>query len=131
MLSYYVFNHGSTLSDYLSMMEFLALEDVEKGFVAFEHKVGACLVGFTLQEDFTVKINEWLPRPRFRCVTADNSLDKGLDQDLKLTDAMFFTLASCDLIQTKNMADDRRSCAKLLGLGLDDDEAVVMGKRII
>lgn len=75
-------------------------------------------------EDSTLDVPKFLPR--YTCVLGEVGIDNdNLDQSLKLTEAMFMSMLSCDLIQTKNLAGERGGLAKRIGIALENDNVMV------
>jgi hypothetical protein len=125
MFRYYYFAYKATLSDYLTLAEFLASKDVDKGFVVYDRRTGSACLGFLLHEDCTLDPQRLLPQ--YMCISGDNGIDNDeLDQAFRLDDAMFMSMLSCDIVQTKNLATERRAIAARMGVQLDDDKIRVV-----
>ena len=104
------FAYKATLSDYLTLAEFLASKDIDKGFVVYDHRTCAACLGLLLQEDSNLNPQELLPQ--YMCLSGDTGIDNDdLDQPFKLDDTMFMSMLSCDIVQTKNLAAERRARA--------------------
>jgi hypothetical protein len=125
MFKYYYFAYKATLSDYLTLAEFLASKDVDKGFVVYDYRTGSACLGLVLHEDCKLDYRQLLPQ--YMCISGDAGIDNDeLDQPFRLDDAMFMSMLSCDLVQTKNLAAERRAIADRMGVQLDDDRVRVV-----
>ena len=123
MFKYYFLAYKATLSDYLTLADFLASKDIDKGFVAYNTH-SACL-GFLLHENSNLNPEEMLPQ--YMCLSGDTGIDNdNLDQPFGLDDAIFMSMLSCELVQTKKMAGERSAIAERLGVKLDDDRVRVL-----
>ena len=125
MFKYFYFAYKATLSDYLTLADFLASKDVDKGFVVFDHRTCSACLGLLLHEDCKLDYQRLLPQ--YMCISGDTGIDNDdLDQAFRLDDAMFMSMLSCDIVQTKNLADERRAIAERMGVKLDDDRVRVV-----
>lgn len=117
MFTYYVFAYGATLSDYLTMADYLAKREIEKGFVVFDRVSGVATLGLKLHDDGD--LHPPVELSQYTCHLGAGDIDAdSLDQPFELQDALFMSLLRCDLIQTKNLAAERAEYAKRLGIQL-------------
>jgi hypothetical protein len=124
MFKYYFFALKATLSNYLTLSDFLSKKDVEKGFVICDHGAGMASLGLQLYKDSTLSPSILLSQ--YACILGDMGIDNDdLDQPFELHDGLFMSMMSCDLIQTKNLAIERRTIADQLGILLKHDKARV------
>ena len=125
MFKYYFFALNATLSDYLTLMDFLAKRDVEKGYVCFDHGTGMACLGIQMYEDSDLEPREILAQ--YACIVGDGGFDSNdeLDQPFQIDNGLFLSMLSCDLIQTKNLAVERGTIAKRNGIQLQSDKIVV------
>ena len=119
MFKYYFYAFGATLSDYLTMIDFLSKGDVEKGFVVYTHRTGLACLGLSLHDDTDIEPPLLLPQYTY---TTGDVVEDELDQPFQIRDALFMSMMGADLIQTKNLAVERKTFAERLGLQLEDKD---------
>ena len=117
MFKYYIFAYNATLSDYLTMGDYLAKGDIAKGFVIYDHVSGLATLGLKLHEDSD--LHPPVELSQYICRLGTGGVDgEDLDQVFQLEDGLFMAMMRCDLVQTKNLAAERAEYAKRLGIQL-------------
>jgi hypothetical protein len=64
--------------------------------------------------------------PQYAFMFGEGGIDNDdLDQPFEIQDGLFMSMVSCDLVQTKNLAADRRAIAERLEIVLGNDKVRV------
>jgi hypothetical protein len=122
---YYFFALNATLSDYLTLCNFLSKGDVEKGYVVYDHRSAMVCLGLKLHGDSDLNPPKLLPQYVFLFGEGGIDDDDDLDQTFQIEDGLFLSMTSCDLVQTKNLSVERKAIAERLGIILEHDRVGV------
>ena len=124
MFQYYIFACKANLSDYLTLADFMAKNDVDNGFLIMDRATHIACLGVQLDEDSDINPADMLPQHTTVMAGVLEGDDK-LDQPFGIEEGLFMSMLSCDLVQTKNLADVRSSFARRLGIKLEPDRVIV------
>ena len=105
----------ATLSDYITMVEFMQREFVTEAFVVYDHKRGYLQLCCLINEDEEVNsASHWFPN-NYNIQEFDDDIAE-LDQPLSIESCMLISIANSDLIHTKNLKNTRSCLCECLGL---------------
>lgn len=112
-----------TLSDYVTMVEFMAKDFVAEAFTVYNHTQGTMQMCFLISEGKEIDVQtDWFP---LYAVNYFDDNSGALDQPLSLEGCMLISMSGCDLIHTKNLRNTRSRIATRLTLTLPDEAVVV------
>lgn len=101
----------ATLSDYVTMVEFMQHESVTEAFVACDHRRNLLQLCCLMHEDEEVNMKSWFPS--YAIQEFDNDTVE-LDQPLSIEGCVLISTSNSSLVHAKNLANTRlRLCDKL------------------
>ena len=105
----------ATLSDYITMVEFMRREFVTEAFVVYDHKQSHLQLCCLINKDEEVNsASHWFPN-NYIIQEFDDDIAE-LDQPLSIESCMLISITNSDLIHTKNLKNTRSRLCERLGL---------------